>query len=344
MPGPVILRCDGGGQYGVGHVMRQLALADELRSRALPVQFVGSLEGAGWLGSLLAERGLSFRPAAHAPEALRDQLVGAAAAAVVLDGYHLPVTTGAELRAAGIPVLAMVDYSFGVEQSADLYVDQNLGAVADRFLPASARPAGSRVLAGISYALFRDDVLQRRRGEQREPSGASVPRVLAVFGGTDPYAAAPVVVPAVLATGEPMTITVVAATSTIAEQLRALLLADGQSLDVVAPTPDLAALAARADLIVSASGSSVWEFLCMGIPTALVCVVDNQVEGYNAVTDLGVAAGLGHLADFDADRATTTIRGLLDSAPDRERLRRAGQQLVDGDGRIRVADALTALM
>lgn len=339
MPGPIVLRCDGGGAYGVGHVMRQLALADELRSRDLAPRFIGRLTGADWLAGMLAGRDLAFEPAAADFTA---QVRALGASAVVLDGYHLPGDYGVSLRTAGVPVAAMVDYAFGAGQAADLYVDQNLGADPEQSLPPAARPPDSQVLAGIDYTLFRDEVLALRRGGPRP--AAVPPRVLAVFGGTDPYAAAPVVVPAVLAGGEPMVLTVVASSPQIAQQLNALPLSAGQELHVVPPTPQLVALAAEADLVVSASGSSVWEFLCLGVPTALVCVVDNQVDGYRRATGLGVAAGLGHLDDFDHAAATRTVGGLLGSASGLAGLTRAGQALVDGKGRARVADALVSLM
>lgn len=331
-PGPVVLRCDGGGTYGVGHVMRQLALADELRSRDVPVQLWGTFSEVPWLSALVAARGLDVRPAGDSPEALRDELLAASARSVVLDGYHLAAATGAVLQASGIPVVAMVDYSFGTQQAADLYVDQNLGAAP---LP------GRRSLAGIEYALFRDDILALRRMHPRED--ADPPQVLAVFGGTDPYAAALVAVPTLLATGLPIAITAVAAREEIAEQLRPLPVGSGQTLDVVPATPGLAALAAESDLIVSASGSSVWEFLCLGVPTALICVVDNQLAGYQETVRRGVVAGLGQLSAFAPPEATQTLRELLLDPPRRAAQATRGQTLVDGRGRERVADALLAL-
>lgn len=333
MSGPIVLRCDAGGRYGVGHVMRQLALADELTARGVPVQVWGALTGVDWLSSMVADRGLLVAPAGATPRQLRDQALEAGAAAVVLDGYHLDPGTGVMLRGAGLPVMAMVDYSFGTEQDADLYVDQNLGAAP---LP------GRHSLAGIDYALFRDDILGRRRRRPRPHVGS--PHVLAVFGGTDPYAAAPVVVPALLATGLPLTVTAVAACDEIAAMLRALPVAPGQVLDVVPATAGLAALAAECDLVVSASGSSVWEFLCIGVPTALICVVDNQQAGYEQTVRSGAVAGLGHLDTFDPASARTPLGELLSSAARRDELAARGQALVDGRGRERVADALLALV
>lgn len=333
MTGPIVLRSDAGGTYGVGHVMRQLALADELRARGVPVLFWGTLGETPWLEVMLAVRGLRMEPISTDPTVLTSAAREAGARAVVLDGYHLDPGTGATLRAAGLPVMAMVDYTFGTEQDADLYVDQNLGA----------RPTLPGSLAGIEYALFRDDVLALRRSDHHDHHIGHRPKVLAVFGGTDPYAAAPVVVPTILETGAPVSVTAVAARPEIAAALQALPVGPDQEVDVVPSTPGLAALAAEADLVVSASGSSVWEFLCLGVPTALVCVADNQEAGYDETVSRQVVAGLGHLDTFDAAAATATLRALVDQADYRSALATKGQQLVDGKGRQRVADALLHL-
>ena len=67
----------------------------------------------------------------------------------------------------------------------------------------------------------------------------------------------------------------------------------GQRFEIIAPTDDLPKLLAGADLAVSASGTSTWELLCLGLAAALVWVVDNQIIGYERTIARGYAAGLG---------------------------------------------------
>ena len=108
---------------------------------------------------------------------------------------------------------------------------------------------------------------------------------------------------------------------------------------------DLPALVVESDLVVSASGSSVWELLCLGAAAATVCVTDNQEAGYREVVRRGLVAGLGSLADLtgsDAARrhAVTTLAALLTDPDARHDLAARGLGEVDGRGRERVADAL----
>jgi len=338
MPVHIALRCDARPETGTGHVVRCLALGDELTSRGARVTILGEVTGVPWLTEQVEHRGLAVVPAPDDPEELAALAHENDVDAVVLDGYHLEPGCGRALHGAGITVLSVLDDTFGSGQEADLYLDQNFGAT-----PAPGVDP-ERQLLGLDYSLFRDEVLRHRPASARR-APSDPPRVLAVFGGSDPYAAAPVVVPLLLASGQPMHVVAVAARPEIAEALEALPTAPGQHVEVVAPTPDLAALAASCDVAVTAAGSSVWEFLCLGLPSMLVCVVDNQGPGYEAVTGRGLAEPFGHLSELRADEAVRSsavavVEKLLSDPERQASLAAAGMSLVDGKGRARVADAL----
>lgn len=335
-PVPAVgIRVDGWATLGVGHVIRCLALADELIARGARVLLIGRIEGVDWVDAEIAARDLPLLTAPQAAAELVDLAREHRLDAMVLDGYHLD-ESGTALRAAGVTVLAVVDAGFGAHQAADLYLDQNLGAE-----PAARPVPGAVELMGLDHVLFRDSVL-RARDSVRAPGLR--PRVLAVFGGTDAHGAAPTLVRAVLDTGLPVEVTAVAARPELGAAVAELSAGPEQQVRVVEPVSDLAALAVTCDLAVTASGTSVWELLCLGVPAALVCVADNQIFGYETTVGRGLALGLGRLTDIETDAtgAVETLRvGLSDEAR-RAELARRGRELVDGQGRRRVVDALLA--
>jgi spore coat polysaccharide biosynthesis predicted glycosyltransferase SpsG len=320
------LRCDAGAESGAGHLVRCVALAEELCARGVEVVFLGEVRGSTWAWAQLRERGLPLVPAPGEPARLAALARELRLDAAVLDSYDLPEGTGAALRGAGLTVLAIVDGD-PLGQEADLYLDQNLGAERRPF------PVPARRLAGARYVLLRDSV----RGLGRARPAGPVPRVLCFFGGTDSAGVAPAWAGALLAAGVPFEATVVSPTPFEATVVSPTPFEAGGPITVIPPTDRLPELMAGADLVVTAAGSAVWELLHLGVPTALTWVADNQLIGYEELVGRGVAAGLGPAADA---AAVGVLARLLADPAAREEHGRRGRGLVDGKGRERVADAL----
>lgn len=332
-PAPVHLaiRCDALAATGTGHLVRQTALVEELLARGHRATLFGRCE-VEWARQQAARVGLEFVEPA---DDFVTQMLAARCDTLLIDGYDFPASVGAAAREAGVPVVAMVDGDFGRHQDADMYVDQNLG---------SFDPGKANWLVGPQYVLLRDVVLRRR---DMEPARNDPPRVLVVFGGSDPFGGCPVAAELLLSVGLPVEVVAIAASPERRAELEALAVREGQSLVILGAQDDLPGLAMTCDFVISASGSSVWELACLGIPTALVCVTDNQITGYEAATE-SLAVPVGRLdqlrSDDEArDAARTALTRLLGDGKLRDELRDGGRALIDGEGRTRVVDVIEQL-
>lgn len=332
----VVVWCDLGPDIGVGHLMRCLALAEELEARGREVVFLVDAAAVPFAAAQLDARGFASVVPAATVTAQLEQVAELAPEAVVIDSYRLPSVAYAGARAS-YRTLAFADGAIGGRE-ADVYLDQNIGAEHDH----RALPAGAVRLAGLRYALMRDEVLRHRPAQPEVPAPDGPPRVLAFFGGTDAFGAAPVLTAALVATGLPFRLSVVAATEERRAALAAIATEPGQEVEVIAPTDRIAELVRAADLVVSAAGTSSWELLCLGAAAAFVCVADNQAESYGRVVAQGLTFPLGLLSGVRADptAATAALAEALSDAGARNRLRRTGWELVDGQGRQRVVTAL----
>jgi spore coat polysaccharide biosynthesis predicted glycosyltransferase SpsG len=321
--------------------MRCLALAEELRGRGAELVFVCDSHTVPWANGQIRARHIPVEPAVWTSKDHLDLFARLELDAVVFDSYDLNAEVSTAVRRSGLPTLAIVDGDLRGAQ-ADLYVDQNLGSEQDK----PTLPDGSVRLAGLDYVLLRDEVLGLRKAEPPVPGRGGVPKVFAFFGGTDAFGAGPYVVAALAATGVPFEATVVAPGEDLAKAIGAVPLAADQYVEVIGPTSQLAAAVVASDLAVSASGTSTWELLCLGATAGLVCVVDNQVMGYERAVATGAAVGIGVLSDLKADptAAAAVLRSLLTDPVERARVAAAGWKLVDGQGRARVADALFHLI
>lgn len=338
--GVVALRCDSGQSAGVGHLMRALSLAEELKARHVGTVLIGDVSEPVWARRLVRDLDVPVVPRPGCAEELVRLLDRDRVDALVIDSYTEAPETAPAVRSSGRVVALIVDGDLR-NQQADIVVDQNLGAEANPHYVGRH----ARLLLGLDYVLLRDVVRTRRPVAPRSDPSPGVPRVLAFFGGTDAAAAAEITTPIILGTGLPLTCTVVAHDPGTAQRLRALPWAPSQDVHVIPPTPDIPALAAGSDLVVSASGTSTWELLCLGAPTALVWVVENQRIGYEATTRSGLTVGLGELARLAGDAAArdhaSELLGLTLRDPHvQARLSARGWRSVDGGGRERVVDAL----
>ncbi|MBO2452187.1 hypothetical protein J4573_34215 [Actinomadura barringtoniae] len=332
------IRCDAGTRMGVGHLIRCVALAEELVQRGAEVLFLGAVDGPDWIRAQLDLRGFPLRPAPDSPADLSALAVRLGLDAMVIDSYVTDPECGHSLALAGVRVMAIVDGDLR-GQRADVYVDQNLGAEAT----AIEIPATATRLAGTGYVLLRDSVRGLRPSQPRTATTAC-PRLLCVFGGTDAADVAPRVVELAASTGAPFAATVIAPRESTVRALEAVPLLAGQSVTAIPPTDRFAELAAGSDLVISAAGTSTWELLCLGLPTALVWVADNQLLGYEPTIARGLTAGLGNPAHYDdpASRteAAAVLKRLLEDPAERHAIAVRGHGLIDGRGRERVADVL----
>jgi spore coat polysaccharide biosynthesis predicted glycosyltransferase SpsG len=336
----IAFRCDVGPTVGVGHVMRSLALAEEFADRGIRVVFVCDAASVPWTAAQIETRGFDL---AEAVDGVADHVrlfASLGVGGVVFDSYRLPAEVYRGVREIGLPTLALVDNELrGAE--ADLLLDQNIGSETDDL----ALPTGSDRLGGLRYALLREDILRLRPVVPPEARETNAPRVLAVLGGTDAHGAAPVVADALVRTGRPFQ-AILITREDLFETVRSIPTAEDQRIQAVGPLDRFPELVRDADLVVSASGSSVWELLSLGAPAALLRVADNQKVSYERIIATGAAAGLGSLEDLRGpglDAGVDTLGGLLASAERRAALGAVAWRLVDGQGRVRVADRFLAL-
>jgi spore coat polysaccharide biosynthesis predicted glycosyltransferase SpsG/RimJ/RimL family protein N-acetyltransferase len=336
----ILLRCDGGPGIGVGHVVRSLALAEEATARGHHVTIAGRLSGA--LLDVLVERSEA--------DVVGDAPLDAPALVRLADGYDVfhvdHYGVAADLRArmestiGGRParplLSAMVDGAFGLR-------DCDLAVASTPTDPGASRPyEAAWVLRGPKYLPLRRAV--RDLATQAPGAPGAAMRVLVVMGGADPHSLTPTVVDALGACGLPLEVDAVCTPTTRADlDDRAR---DWQDrLRVVEPGPDLPQLMARADLVISAAGTSTWELASMRTPMALVLSVDNQRPGYAAMVAAGAAVGLGGVEDVqDRERTAGRLRDILVDHDRRRSLAARAAGVVDGLGAWRIVSAWEAIV
>lgn len=105
--------------------------------------------------------------------------------------------------------------------------------------------------------------------------------------------------------------------------------------------PSLAGLIARADLAVGAAGTTSWERTCLGLPSLVVPLADNQKQGAQALEAAGVARCLDLQPEAETVETLQEVLLELVGAPDAlQAMSEACLQIGDGWGLARVVTAL----
>lgn len=338
------IRADAGYQIGTGHVMRCLAIAQAWIDRGGRVVWVMSPGASALLDRLLAERievvTLAAGPASPADANETGRLAQTAGADwVVVDGYHFSAAYRGQLQQTGRRILTVDDLATVNLAPSDVVLNYNSYATHELY---AGLVGGAELLLGTQYALLRRE-FRRWRNPQRVFS-AHAHRVLLTFGGADPrnVTAQSMRLLAEIDAPRMQIALVIGATNPNLAALRAAVpeLQAKHDVELLVNPPNLPELMSRADLVVSAGGSSSWELAFLGVPAALSVIAENQRPLADHLANLGAVErlDLNENGYTQADRDRLSV--LLASPQKRERLSTIASQLVDGMGAGRVAEAM----
>jgi UDP-2,4-diacetamido-2,4,6-trideoxy-beta-L-altropyranose hydrolase len=340
----VAFRADASVELGAGHVMRCLALADELRRQGVETRFLcraqaGDLrhliEAGGHAVTSLNDVATDWRADA---EASAEQLADAVPWDwLVVDHYALDARWEGQLRPYARRLMVIDDLA-DRPHDCDLLLDQNLGAP-DAY--AGLLPARCQTLIGPRYALLRPQFAERRGQHPRR--AVDCRRILVFFGGAD---AGGETLKALDALSLPQYADL--AVDVVVGQANPCRVAIEHACHALprarmhCQVADMATLMAAADLAIGAGGTTSWERCCLGLPSLVIAIADNQLAPAVALAEAGGQLYLGASAQVTAEKLASVIANAIALPELRMHLSHRGMELVDGRGVGRVANRLLA--
>ena len=312
----VMIRAAGGTSAGLGHVRRCLALGKVLKARGFDVVV---LAPCAELANLAAAAGFATVPCGSDEAAI--MRIAEGASILVIDHYHLDMS---QLSAR---LLLAFDDTAQRPTPADVVVNGSPGASAELYVSLGAK----RVLPGPAYQVIRGDL------KRRDDRDASAPprRLLVTIGGGDPRAILPFLAKWL---GGPrfLDVRVDLVVGPYAELPDA---PDGITLHK--DPANMVDLIAQADIAVSAGGQTLMELLYCGVPTAALCLAENQARNLKSLADESAVLVAGSADDPNwLETLDIAVSKLLTDGGLRTRLSRTAATLVDGKGAERIAEAI----
>lgn len=340
----VVFRVDASIQIGTGHVMRCLTMAEALAHkgydchficRDLPGHFGEYISGKGYKLSLLpAPTASSSRLSASVSEDCcrwlgvswhedSRQTLGVLtmlkATWLVVDHYALDAKWERTLSNAVTRIMVIDDLANRPHQCA-LLLDQNLGRLAGHY--DGLVPDECRRLVGSRFALLRPEFVAFRPKSLERRKNPKIRRILISLGGVDSTNATSEVLTAIGNSSLPENTVLDIVMGGSAPHLQhvrqqAAELPFKTTVDV--NVPNMAERMYLADLSIGAVGSTSWERCCLGVPSILLVVADNQKSAADELRKSGAAVivdgGEGVRAELDSllhyDYATQKLQRMI---------------------------------
>jgi UDP-2,4-diacetamido-2,4,6-trideoxy-beta-L-altropyranose hydrolase len=282
-----------------------------------------------WLGAAWQEDSEQTRAAIESAGVKPDWLI--------VDHYAIDRRWESALRES-VGRIMVIDDLADRYHDCDLLLDQNLVAqMHTRY--ANKVPTACGLLLGPEYALLQP--IYAELHDRIPPREGPIQRILIFFGGADGDNLTGRTLAAFLRLDRPdiEVDVVIAVGSPYTDAIRQQAVGHG-NIHLHSGLPTLAPLMTKADLAIGAGGATSWERLCLGLPTLVVTLAENQCPIADGLSQLGLIRWLGHQDAVDGATIAQELDKLIQRGLDADWSLRC-LAAVDGNGISRVRTALT---
>lgn len=342
----VVFRFEANTKIGSGHAMRCNTLQSWLDALGWRCLWAVDQATTAFLENCIPPGALIQLTAAD-PKGQVDEIAAATGGCDVLVIDHYGVTADfARIMRRHAKRIVYFDDLANRTMDADLIVNPTPGFSPAQYAPLNASKA--RYLLGAEAALLRQQFPARRAARLQalnDPKADhDLRQVLVAFGGVDPLNGTGLALD-VLAKRPTLQVDVVLGGA--APHLAAVtqqVAANPDHFRLWTDVADMAGRMAVADLVIGAPGTSTWERGCLGLPSILIGIAENQRANAAIVSETGAGSVAGFLTDEPRPQVAAGLERELDrltrNPAQRRAMALAAAKLCDGRGAQRVVTAL----
>ena len=364
----VVFRCDASILIGTGHVMRCLTLADELARQGAKCYFI-CREHEGNLIDLITKKGykvykldaipLNNSNKGEAESTLfHSEWLGTSQAEdakqtidivsdiepkwLIVDHYALNDYWEQKLRPHCGSILVIDDLA-DRKHDCDVLLDQTFGRNRQDYQGLVRDHC--KVLCGTTYALLRPEFSKWRQYSLERRKNNTLEHILVNLGGVDKDNLTSKMLDTLKQTplSDSCKITVVmGSTSPWIEAVKKKAEQLPWPTEVKTGVSNMAELMANSDLAVGAAGSTSWERCCLGLPTIMLVIADNQKDIANNLKSANAVKVI--LNDHSlAQMINKYLYDLIQSPKKLEAMSQSSADVLDGYGIFKVIEKMKSL-
>lgn len=339
----IYFRTDSSITIGTGHVMRCLTLADELRNRDAEVSFI-CREETGNLIEIVENRGYRVLHLGRNINLENDkkltQIILKDLTSIpdwlIIDNYDIDVSWESFLRKF-VKKIMVIDDLANRKHDCDLLLNQNYNVSEKSYHGLMSNHCIQ--LLGTKYAMLQPQFCEVR-ANMRERN-VTVKRILVFISGSDIQNVTSKVLCAIQMLGRfDIIIDVVIGIANPNRREIERLAAQIPNTTCHFNVNNMAELMASADLCIGACGTTTWERCCVGLPSIVIVLAENQVNIAESIEKKGIAVNLGWYENVTVNKLKEVVEGLINDFHKRITMSLKSKEIVDGRGTERVAEKI----
>ncbi|SFR45034.1 UDP-2,4-diacetamido-2,4,6-trideoxy-beta-L-altropyranose hydrolase [Pseudidiomarina maritima] len=358
-----VFRADASLVIGSGHIMRCLTLAKFLRERGHDCEFVcrdhiGNLrslvESEDFFVHLLTTPGYRNEdlhkesnegvhdwlavPWDIDAQQTRQSLGNRVVDWLVVDHYALDHRWHRDLRKATNNIMVIDDLANRF-LDCDVLLDQNLGRKAIHY--EKLVPSNCIRLVGPSYALLRSEFTELREASLARRVSPKIQRILISLGGVDIDNVTADVIDALDFSELPSFVEldiVMGSSAPHVDKIRERIANLRFNTTVSVNVKNMAERMHLADFAIGAAGGSAWERCCLGLPSLVIVLAENQKAGAAALAREEIAIVLSERQSL-RNRITPIVNDLM-KTDELKRISEVARSITDGNGVRKVTETL----
>ena len=340
----VAFRVDSSGSIGAGHLVRCLALAQELQSRGVKTFFISQnilapleefLFSSGHrvisISQSISSRFDWKRDSAETLKVLKD----ISADILIVDHYRLDERWHKSIKKT-INKLAVIDDVPGRKLFCDILIDQNLGRKPAHYLPFIE--GNPKFLLGSKFVLMRNEFrLNKKRAFKRRKEFKGIKSILLTLGGSESLENYLKIIK-VLSELKLDSFSEVKLALGFDQQQeiysKHLLKSEKLKISVLENPLNIYESMVTSDLCIGYAGSSSWERCVLGLPSLVKVISDDQIF---------IAKNLEKKGAAIIWKKESELKKLVETMDDRDKWFKvvdASRKICDGNGSRRVANAI----
>jgi len=349
----IVIRADASIKIGGGHIMRCISLATYLKNYVNNIYFISSNSDNN-LKDYVLSCGFEFYEIQHFDvdstkkynfqKNDADQSIPILEKIkkidwVIVDHYQLDVIWETRIRPYTSKIMVIDDLANRFHDC-DLLLDQNwFNNMNNRYNNLMGKAV---CLFGPKYALLRNEFLKARKLQKTREG--SVNRILIFFGSGDPENFTGKLLK-LLSISEFKNIYVDVVVGSMNPNIKKIYkqVYSRQNTSLHVQTRNMAQIISKVDLALCAGGSTTWERMCLGLPSMVWTLAENQREFTKDLDSSGFLVWMGDASNFSISKSKLKLRRIVLSSNSNSLMSKKCRKLVDGNGVERVGQKILEL-